>query len=43
LFGNAPDKFLFAAGIVELYLIQLHASGDEMDMRIIETGQEQFS
>ena len=39
--ANAARKLLLTIGIVELNAIELHPAAHEVDMSVIETGQEQ--
>ena len=41
--ADAAGKFLGAGGIVQLHVVELRATGDEVHVRIVEAGQEEFA
>src|SRR5262245_33316248 len=43
LVGDAADELILAARIVKLYLVELHPTRDEVNMRIVESGQQQLT
>ena len=43
LLADSAGKFLGSAGVIELYVVELQASTDEVNVGIVEAWQEQFS
>ena len=43
LLTDAAGKLLGAGGVIELYRVELQATTNEMNVRIVEAGQQQFT